>query len=95
MEERMGFVVRAEGRLTRGEEESLSTPGVGGLRTEVAPQVAASCCTRPRRCPRNLELCPGGCHCGWARENLIKESSVFPSSARCDCEASVCPSESH
>lgn len=68
--------------LTRGEEESLSTPGVGGLRTEVAPQAAASCWTLPRRCPRNLELCPGGRHCGCTRENLIKESSVFPSSAR-------------
>lgn len=79
-------VVRAESQarlwLTRGEEESLSTPGVGGLRTEVAPQAAASCCTRPRRCPRNLELSPGGRHCGCARENLIRESSVFPSSAR-------------
>lgn len=82
-------------RLTSGEDESLSTPGVGGLRTEVAPQAAASCCTRPRRCPRNLELCPGGRHCGCTRENLIRESSVFPSSARWDSEASVCPSESH
>lgn len=81
--------------LTRGEDESLSTLGVGGLRTEVAPQAAASCCTRPRRCPRNLELWPGGRHCGCARENLIRESSVFPSSARWDSEASVCPSESH
>lgn len=61
-------VPRAEGQawlqLTRGEEELLRTPGVGGLRTELAPQAAASCCTRPRRCPRNLELWPGGHHCG-------------------------------
>lgn len=68
--------------LTRGDVQSLGTPGVGGLRAEGAPQAAASCCTRPLRCPRNLELCPGGCHCGCARENRIKESSVFPSSAR-------------
>lgn len=78
--------MRAEGEarlsLTRGEVQLLSTPGVGGLRAEVAPQAAASCCTRPQRCPRNLELCPGGRQSGCARENRIKESSVLPSSAR-------------
>lgn len=73
---------RARLRLTRGEEESLSTLEMGGLRTEAAPKAAASCCTRPRSCPRNLELCPGGRHCGCTRENLIRESSVLPFSAR-------------